>query len=578
MVCGGITQGPVCVWRKSVSQTKKEPITNIEEEKRRLQKAVQLTSFQLQKLHDKAAQEVGKDQAEIFKAHGMILEDEEFLEKVGGVIEKERVNAEYAVSVAGEKFAKNFSNLEDDYLKARAADVQDVANRLIKNLRGEASEGKLISEMNCPEAFILVARDLSPSETVQLDKNKVLAIVTVQGTIHSHAAILARTMNIPALVGVPLDLERIENGTWAIVDGSQGIFLLDPSEEEKKLAEEKMKQCLDAKQPFQKQKGKETVTKDGRKIHLYANIGQLADVNKALEQDAEGIGLFRSECLYLGRNGMPREEEQFQIYKEILRMVGDKKVIIRTVDIGADKDVDYLDLRKEDNPALGLRGIRLCLKRPEIFKPQLRALFRSAVYGNLSVMYPMITSIWEMEQIQKIVEEVERELRQEGTPYQVPEQGIMVETPAAVMISEELAQKVDFFSIGTNDLTQYTLAADRQNQSLEEFYDPHHPAILRMIQQVIDSGHKYGKWVGICGELASDPQMTETFLQMGIDELSVAPSAVLDLRKVIRKTKIETSEFIQNRSYMGEEHWNTVDIKSDIMEEYTCFAICHNMK
>ena len=562
MVCGGITQGPVCVWRKSVSQTKKEPITNIEEEKRRLQKAVQLTSLQLQKLHDKAAQEVGEDQAAIFKAHGMILEDEEFLEKVRGVIEKEQINAEYAVSVTGEMFAKKFSNMEDDYLKARAADVQDVINRLIRNLREEASEGKLISE-----AFILVARDLSPSETVQLDKNKVLAIVTVQGTIHSHAAILARTMNIPALVGVPLDLERIENGTWAIVDGSQGIFLLDPSEEEKKLAEEKMKQCLDAKQSFQKQKGKETVTKDGRKIPLYANIGQLADVNKALEHDAEGIGLFRSECLYLGRSDMPREEEQFQRYKEILRMAGDKKVIIRTVDIGADKGAEYLELEKEENPALGLRGIRLCLKRPEIFKPQLRALFRSAVYGNLSVMYPMITSLWEMEQIQKIVEEVERELRQEGTPYQVPEQGIMVETPAAVMISEELAQKVDFFSIGTNDLTQYTLAADRQNQSLEEFYDPHHPAILRMIQQVIDSGHKYGKWVGICGELAADPQMTETFLQMGIDELSVEPFAVLDLRKVIRKTKIETSEFIQNRSYMGEEHWNTVDIKSDIMEE-----------
>ena len=374
-------------------------------------------------------------------------------------------------------------------------------------------------------------------------------------------------MNIPALVGVSLDMEAIQNGTWAIVDGYKGTFLLDPSEEEKKLAEEKMKQCLDAKQSFQKQKGKETVTKDGRKIPLYANIGQLADVNKALEHDAEGIGLFRSECLYLGRSDMPREEEQFQRYKEILRMAGDKKVIIRTLDIGADKEADYLELEKEENPALGLRGIRLCLKRPEIFKPQLRALFRSAVYGNLSVMYPMITSLWEMEQIQKIVEEVERELRQEGTPYQVPEQGIMVETPAAVMISEELAQKVDFFSIGTNDLTQYTLAADRQNQSLEEFYDPHHPAILRMIQQVIECGHKYGKWVGICGELAADPQMTETFLQMGIDELSVVPSAILDLRKVIRKTKIETSEFIQNRSYMGEEHWNTVDIKSDIMEE-----------
>ena len=562
MVCGGITQGPVCVWRKSDSQTKKEPITNIEEEKRRLQKAVQLTSLQLQKLHDQAAQEVGEDQAAIFKAHGMILEDEEFLEKVRGVIEKEQINAEYAVSVAGEMFAKKFSNMEDDYLKARAADVQDVINRLIRNLREEASEGKLISE-----AFILVAKDLSPSETVQLDKNKVLAIVTAQGTIHSHAAILARTMNIPALVGVPLNMEAIQNGTWAIVDGYKGTFLLDPSEEEKKLAAEKMKQCLDAKQSFQKQKGKETVTKDGRKIHLYANIGQLADVNKALEHDAEGIGLFRSECLYLGRSDMPREEEQFQRYKEILRMMGDKKVIIRTVDMGADKGAEYLELEKEENPALGLRGIRLCLKRPEIFKPQLRALFRSAVYGNLSVMYPMITSLREMEQIQKIVEEVKGELQQEGTPYQVPEQGIMVETPAAVMISEELAQKVDFFSIGTNDLTQYTLAADRQNQSLEEFYDPHHPAILRMIQQVIDCGHKYGKWVGICGELAADPQMTETFLQMGIDELSVVPSAILDLRKVIRKTKIETSEFIQNRSYMGEEHWNTVDIKSDIMEE-----------
>ena len=453
---------------------------------------------------------------------------------MNNTIRNEGVKAEYAVAVTGDNFSEVFEGMDDEYMKARAADIRDISNRLIGNLTGRAEE-----DLDAAGPAIILADDLSPSETVQMDKKKILALVTVRGSANSHTAILARMMNIPALIGVPLDLEEICTGTEAIVDGYGGKLILQPSLELKEETEKKIQDEREKLQLLHELKGKKTVTKSGRKIHLFANIGSVSDIGYVLENDAEGIGLFRSEFLYLGKTALPSEEEQFNAYRQVLQMMGGRKVIIRTLDIGADKQADYLNLDKEANPAMGYRAIRICLKQPDIFKTQLRALFRAALYGNLAVMYPMIISADEVKKIYEIVDEVKKEFEETGIPYRIPEQGVMIETPAAVMISDELAQMVDFFSIGTNDLTQYTLAIDRQNEKLDDFYNPHHEAILRMIQMVTDNAHKHGKWAGICGELGADTELTEQFVRMGLDELSVAPSMILKLRKIVREMKVE---------------------------------------
>ena len=529
----GIVLGPVVVLKKSDCQVRRNKIEDTEAEIKRVQKAGEQAREQLQKLYDKAVKEVGETSAAIFEVHQMMLEDEDYLDAIHNMIETEKVNAEYAVAVTGDNFSEMFAGMDDDYMKARAADVKDISNRLVRNLSGEEEV-----DFGNMEPAIIVADDLSPSETVQMDKEKILAIVTVHGSTNSHTAILARMMNIPALIGVPLDLGEINNGMQAIVDGFRGEVIFEPTKELcdatlQKVAEEKEKLQL-----LQTLKGKENVTLDGKKINIYANIGSVGDVGYALENDAGGIGLFRSEFLYLGKTDFPTEEEQFLAYKQVVQTMAGKKVIIRTLDIGADKQVDYFNLGKEDNPAMGYRAIRICLKQPEIFKTQLRALLRAAVFGNLSIMYPMITSTEEVEKIYDIVHEVQEELEKSQIPYKVPEQGIMIETPAAVMVSDELAQMVDFFSIGTNDLTQYTLAIDRQNEKLDDFYNPHHKAILKMIQIVVDSAHKCGKWAGICGELGADLELTESFVRMGVDELSVAPSMILKIRKEIREMNL----------------------------------------
>ena len=487
---------------------------------------------------------LGEASAAIFEVHQMMLEDEDYLEAIQNMIETEMVNAEYAVAVTGDNFSQMFASMDDDYMKARAADIKDISERLVRNLSGQED-----TDLSNIDPSIIVADDLSPSETVQMDKDKILAFVTVHGSTNSHTAILARMMNIPALIGVPLELDELASGTTAVVDGFTGQVTFEPDEETqeqtlKRVQEEKEKLAL-----LQDLKGKENVTLDGKKINIYANIGSVGDIGYVLENDAGGIGLFRSEFLYLGRNDFPTEEEQFQAYKQAVQTMAGKKVIIRTLDIGADKQVDYFNLGNEDNPALGYRAIRICLKQPDIFKTQLRALFRAAVYGNLSIMYPMITSVEEVEKIYEIVKEVEKiygivkeveiELKAQEIQYRIPEQGIMIETPAAVMVSDRLAELVDFFSIGTNDLTQYTLAIDRQNEKLDDFYNPHHEAILRMIQMVVDNAHKCGKWAGICGELGADLTLTEKFVRMGLDELSVAPSMILKLRKIVREMKAE---------------------------------------
>ncbi len=529
----GIVLGPVVVLKKSDCQVRRSKIEDAEAEIKRVEKAGEQAREQLQKLYEKAVKEVGETSAAIFEVHQMMLEDEDYLDAIHNMIETEKVNAEYAVAVTGDNFSEMFAGMDDDYMKARAADVKDISNRLVRNLSGEEE----VDFANM-EPAIIVADDLSPSETVQMDKEKILAFVTVHGSTNSHTAILARMMNIPALIGVPLDLEEINNGMQAIVDGFRGEVIFEPTKELcdatlQRVAEEKEKLQL-----LQTLKGKENITLDGKKINVYANIGSVGDVGYALENDAGGIGLFRSEFLYLGKTDFPTEEEQFQAYKQVVQTMAGKKVIIRTLDIGADKQVDYFNLGKEDNPAMGYRAIRICLKQPEIFKTQLRALLRAAVFGNLSIMYPMITSTEEVEKIYDIVHEVQEELEKSQIPYKVPEQGIMIETPAAVMVSDELAQMVDFFSIGTNDLTQYTLAIDRQNEKLDDFYNPHHKAILKMIQIVVDSAHKCGKWAGICGELGADLELTESFVRMGVDELSVAPSMILKIRKEIREMNL----------------------------------------
>lgn len=524
----GVRSGPVTVIKDVNEPVKRKKTDDCTAEIERLKRACEESKDQLQKLYYKAVREVGEASAAIFEVHQMMLEDEDYLEAIHSMIETELVNAEYAVAVTGDNFSQMFASMDDEYMKARAADVKDISNRLVRNLSGQK---EIVWEDMEPS--IIVADDLTPSETVQMDKDKILAFVTVHGSSNSHTAILARMMNIPALIGVPVDLNNIQNGMQAVVNGNTGKMILNPTQEVCDQAQKLMEQEEERFSLLQNQKGKETVTTYGRKINLYANIGSVKDLGYVLENDAEGIGLFRSEFLYLGRNDFPTEEEQFQAYKQALQTMAGKKVVIRTLDIGADKQAEYFNLGNEDNPALGYRAIRICLKQPDIFKTQLRALLRAAVYGNLSVMYPMIISTEEVVKIHETVQEVCSELKQLGIPYKIPEQGIMIETPAAVMVSDELAKLVDFFSIGTNDLTQYTLAIDRQNERLDDFYNPHHKAILKMIQMVINNAHKEKKWVGICGELGADTELTETFVKMGIDELSVSPSMVLKLRKTI---------------------------------------------
>lgn len=524
----GTAVGKLVVLKEPDSAIKRMRIGDVQAEIARYEHASKKAAKQLGALYEKAVKEVGEGGAAIFEVHQMMLEDEDYVDAIRNTIETESVNAEYAIAVTGDNFAEMFANMDDEYMRARSADVKDISNRMVRILDGTDE-----IDLTGIEPSVIVADDLTPSETVQMDKEKILAIVTVHGSINSHTAILARTMNIPALIGVPMNLEEIRSGMRAIVDGGAGRVILEPTEAQCREAEEQIAEQNRQALRLQSLKGRESITPDGRKINVYANIGSVADIGYVLENDAEGIGLFRSEFLYLGRETFPTEEEQFQAYRQVLQMMAGKKVIIRTLDIGADKKVDYFKLDKEENPALGYRAIRICLKQPEIFKTQLRALLRAAVYGKLSIMYPMIISVEEVQKIYAAVEEIKGELEREQIPFAVPEQGIMVETPAAALISDELAELVDFFSIGTNDLTQYTLAIDRQNEKLDDFYDPHHKAILRMIRMVADNAHKHGKWAGICGELGADLTLTEEFINMGLDELSVSPSMVLKVREKI---------------------------------------------
>lgn len=529
----GIAMGKVFVLKNSDFQIKRTKIEDPQAEIGRVEAAGKQAKDQLQALYDKAVKEVGEASAAIFEVHQMMLEDEDYLDSIHNMIQTEMVNAEYAVAVTGDNFAEMFANMDDDYMKARSADVKDISERLVRNLSGEGD-----ADLSSMEPSIVIADDLSPSETVQMDKEKILGFVTVHGSTNSHTAILARMMNIPALIGVPMPLDEIQTGMEAVIDGFEGKVIFEPDEAVRAETAKKIQEEQEKAHMLQTLKGKENVTLDGKKVNIYANIGSVGDVGYVLENDAGGIGLFRSEFLYLGKSDFPTEEEQFQAYRQVLQTMAGKKVIIRTLDIGADKQVDYFNLGNEDNPALGYRAIRICLKQPDIFKTQIRALLRAAVFGNLSVMYPMIISVEEVKKVYAVVQEVQQELDAKGIPYKVPEQGIMIETPAAVMVSDELAELVDFFSIGTNDLTQYTLAIDRQNAKLDDFYDPHHPAILRMIKMVTDNAHKHGKWAGICGELGADLELTETFMKMGLDELSVAPSMVLKVRKAVREMKV----------------------------------------
>jgi phosphotransferase system enzyme I (PtsI) len=525
----GIAIGRVLFYSKDQQQVKREKVEDVEQEVQRYEEAKAKAIEQLGDLHDKALAEVGEANAMIFEVHAMMLEDDDYNDSVYNIIRNDGVNAEYAVATTGDNFSVMFSEMDDEYFKARAADVKDISERVISALQGKSSSGDLGEE-----PVIVVAEDLAPSETVQMDKSKLLAFVTRLGSSNSHTAILARTMNIPALIGVEID--ESWNGKMAIVDGRKGLFLVDPDMATLESYMEEKKKEEEARQLLQTLKGQPDETVDGHHIKLYANIGSVADVAAVLANDAAGIGLFRSEFLYLEKDDYPTEEEQFQVYKTVAQNMAGKKVVIRTLDIGADKQVDYFNMDHEDNPAMGYRAIRICLDRVEIFKTQLRALYRASAFGTISIMFPMIISVKEVQDIKAIVEEVKAELTEAGIEYGEVELGIMIETPAAVMISDLLAKEVDFFSIGTNDLTQYTLAIDRQNPKLDNIYDSHHPAILRMIQMVIDNGHKENCWVGICGELGADTTLTEQFVKMGIDELSVSPTFVLPVRKVIRET------------------------------------------
>ncbi|MGN8946688.1 phosphoenolpyruvate--protein phosphotransferase [Bariatricus sp. HCP28S3_E4] len=533
-VFGGIAIGKISVYSKAEQQVKRLKIENVEKEVERYHEATATAIQQLQELYDKALREVGEANAAIFEIHQMMLEDDDYAESIENMIQMQKVNAEYAVAQTADNFARMFSSMDDDYMKERAADVKDISERLLTVLQGEESQG-----VESQEPSIIVADDLAPSETVQLDKDKVLSFVTVHGSLNSHSAILARTMGIPALVGTKLPVDDTVNGKLGIVDGTNGIIYVDPDEVTLGKMKEFQKIELEKKKLLETLKGKENITLDGQKILLYANIGNTKDLATVLQNDAGGIGLFRSEFIYLEREDYPTEEEQFQIYKAVAETMAGKRVIIRTLDIGADKQCDYFKMEKEENPAMGCRAIRICLKRPEIFKTQLRALFRASVYGKIAIMYPMITSVKEIQRIKDIVTQVKAELEEQGVEYREPEQGIMIETPAAVMISDQLAKEVDFFSIGTNDLTQYTLAIDRQNTALDEFYDPHHPAVLRMISMVVNNAHKAGIWVGICGELGADRELTKEFLVMGVDELSVSPGNILPIRKIVRETNVK---------------------------------------
>lgn len=524
----GIAIGKILFYQKGEQPVKRVKIEDTAEQIKRYEDARAKAAEQLQGLYEKALKEVGEANAAVFEVHQMMLEDDDYIDSVVNIIETQQVNAEFAVATTGDNFAKMFAEMEDDYFKARAADVKDISERMVNILSGNESGGALGDE-----PVIVVAEDLAPSETVQMDKEKLLAFVTRLGSANSHTAILARTMNIPALIEV--DIKEEWNGKMAVVDGYTGTFYIDPDEDILKKMQEKKEEDIKARELLQELKGKEDVTVDGKHIKLYANIGGVKDVASVLANDAAGIGLFRSEFLYLEADNYPNEEAQFQAYKTVAENMAGKKVIVRTLDIGADKQVDYFNLDHEENPAMGYRAIRICLDRRDIFRTQLRALLRASAYGNIGIMYPMIISVDEVKEIKKIVESIKAELTEKGIEYGEVEQGIMIETPAAVMISDLLAEEVDFFSIGTNDLTQYTLAIDRQNSKLDNIYDAHHPAVLRMIQQTIENGHKAGCWVGICGELGADMTLTETFLKMGIDELSVSPTFVLPIRKLIRE-------------------------------------------
>ena len=533
-VFGGIAIGKISVYKKDEQLVKRVKIEDADAEMERYTDARNIAAAQLQKLYDKALKEVGEANAAIFEVHQMMLEDEDYNESVENIIHSQMVNAEYAVASTADNFAQMFEAMDDDYMRGRAADVRDISERVITVLAGGAGSG-----LDSDEPVIIAADDLAPSETVQLDKDKVLSFVTAHGSENSHTAILARTMGIPALIGTCIDLDETVDGKLGIVDGTNGVVYVDPDAELLEEMKKKQQEEQEKKRLLQTLKGKENITLDGQKVMLYANVGNIKDLGIALQNDAGGIGLFRSEFIYLGQDHYPTEEEQFQIYKTVAETMAGRRVIIRTLDIGADKQCDYFELDKEDNPAMGLRAIRICLTRPEIFKTQLRALFRASVYGNINIMYPMIISVDEVRQIKAIVEEVKAELTEQGIEYGNPAQGIMIETPASVMMSRELAEEVDFFSIGTNDLTQYTLAIDRQNSKLDKFFDSHHPAVLRMIQMTVENAHKAGIWCGICGELGADQALTKDFLAMGVDELSVSPGSILPLRKIILETDVE---------------------------------------
>lgn len=532
-VFGGIAIGKISVYQKKEQQVKRVKIDDPEQEMARYEKAKAEGIKQLQGLYDKALREVGEANAAIFEVHQMMMEDDGYNESVENIIRSQGVNAEYAVATTGDNYAQMFSAMDDDYMRERAADVRDISERLLTILNGEET-----GAVDADEPKIIVAEDLAPSETVQLDKDKVLSFVTVKGSLNSHTAILARTMAIPALVNTSVSLESEMDGRLGIVDGADGTFYVDPDEETLAEMKKRQEEDLSRKQLLLTLKGKENVTLDGQKVMLYANIGNIKDLATVIQNDAGGIGLFRSEFIYLEKEDFPTEEEQFQIYRQVAQTMAGKRVIIRTLDIGADKQCDYFHMEHEENPALGCRAIRICLTRPEIFKTQLRALFRASAFGKIAIMYPMITSVQEVRKIKEIVEEVKAELTSQGVEFGNPEQGIMIETPAAAIISDDLAKEVDFFSIGTNDLSQYTMAINRQNPQLDLFFDPHHPAVLRMISLVVENAHKAGIWAGICGELGADQSLTKEFLAMGVDELSVSPGSILPLRKIILETNV----------------------------------------
>ena len=533
-VFGGIAIGKIRVYKKEEQQVKRVKVTDVDAELSRYEEAKGKAIAQLQGLYDKALKEVGEANAAIFEVHQMMLEDDDYNESVENIVRSQEVNVEYAVAATGDNFSQMFASMDDDYMRERAADIKDISERLLTILNGTAA-----GSVDAEEPAIVVADDLAPSETVQMDKDKVLSFVTVHGSLNSHTAILARTMAIPALVSTDMPLDDAVDGKLGIVDGANGVFYVDPDEETLTQMQQKQKEEAEKKELLLALKGKENVTLDGQKVMLYANIGNIKDLATVRQNDAGGIGLFRSEFIYLEKDHYPTEEEQFQIYKQVAETMAGKRVIIRTLDIGADKQCDYFDMEHEENPALGYRAIRICLTRPEVFKTQLRALMRASAFGKIAIMYPMITSISEVRRIKEIVAEVKKELDEQGTPYGEPEQGIMIETPAAVMISDMLAKEVDFFSVGTNDLTQYTLAIDRQNTKLDEFYDAHHLAVLRMIAMVVENAHKAGIWAGICGELGADQTLTREFLAMGVDELSVSPGSILPIRKIVLETNVE---------------------------------------